>query len=163
MPAGSGGYGALEANYGLGLDQIVGATLANCDGKLVSADEEMLEAIRGGGGCIGVITDLTIKTYPLKGVLGGVIVYKTEDLPTTLQQFSRGYRALEQEGLPSALGIQQALCQLRRTLDDDGLIFLQCCAAESPCPRTTTARMFDWVSRCDQRLDARVHCTAGEV
>ncbi|KAI1878353.1 uncharacterized protein JN550_000535 [Neoarthrinium moseri] len=104
-----GGYGALEANYGLGVDQIIGATLVNPQGELVTADTEMLEAIRGGGGCLGVIVDLTVKTYPLKEVLGGVIVYKSQELSATLHMFSSGYKALAKNGLPKSLGIQQSV------------------------------------------------------
>lgn len=63
-----GGYGPFVANYGLGVDQILGATVINCKGHIVEADESMLEAIRGGGGCIGVIADITIKVYPLEQV-----------------------------------------------------------------------------------------------
>lgn len=63
-----GGYGPFAANYGLGVDQILGAKLVNCEGEVVDADESMLVAIRGGGGCLGVIVELTIKVYPLKQV-----------------------------------------------------------------------------------------------
>ncbi|KAI1338660.1 D-lactate dehydrogenase [Xylariaceae sp. FL0016] len=104
-----GGYGPFEANYGLGVDQIIGATLVNCDGKVVTADEAMLDAIRGGGGCLGVIVEMTIKTYPLEKVLNGVIVFKASDLQATLRKFTEGYRCLIQEGLPGELGIQQAI------------------------------------------------------
>lgn len=60
-----GGYGNLSSNYGLGVDQIVGANVVNHEGKIVEADENLLEGIRGGGGTFGVIVDLTIKVYQL--------------------------------------------------------------------------------------------------
>lgn len=63
-----GGYGPFSANYGLGLDQIIGARVVNGKGELVVADEEMLKGIRGAGGNLGVIVELTIKVYPLKSV-----------------------------------------------------------------------------------------------
>ncbi len=64
-----GGYGPFIANYGLGVDQILGAKLVNHGGKIVEADPDMLRAIRGGGGMLGVIVELTIKVYPLEKVM----------------------------------------------------------------------------------------------
>ena len=63
-----GGYGPATTNFGLGVDQIVGAKLVNWKGELVEADAEILKGIRGGGGNFGVIVELTIKVYPLNGV-----------------------------------------------------------------------------------------------
>lgn len=63
-----GGYGPFAANYGLGVDQIVGARVVNAAGQIVQADEDMLVALRGGGGAVGVIVEVTIKVYALKSV-----------------------------------------------------------------------------------------------
>jgi FAD/FMN-containing dehydrogenase len=63
-----GGYGPFSAHWGLGVDQIIGATVVNAEGELVSADEDLLHGIRGAGGAFGVIVDLTIKVYPLTSV-----------------------------------------------------------------------------------------------
>jgi FAD/FMN-containing dehydrogenase len=70
-----GGYGPFSTSHGLGVDQIVGAKIVNPKGELVDADEELLQGIRGGGGIFGVITELTIKVYPLKEV-SKPIIYK---------------------------------------------------------------------------------------
>ena len=63
-----GGYGPFLANFGLGVDQIVGAKLVNHEGEIVQANTEVLRAIRGGGGTIGVIVELTVKVYQLEKV-----------------------------------------------------------------------------------------------
>lgn len=63
-----GGYGLLSAHYGLGVDQILAARVVNANGDLVDADECMLKGIRGGGGTLGVIVELTIRVYPLEKV-----------------------------------------------------------------------------------------------
>lgn len=63
-----GGYGPFVANYGLGVDQILGAKVVGWEGKVLDADETMLEAIRGGGGSLGVIVEMTIKVYELSQV-----------------------------------------------------------------------------------------------
>lgn len=61
-----GGYGPLAGKYGLGADQIVKAQYVNAQGNLVEANDAALRVIRGGGGTLGILTELTIKTYPLK-------------------------------------------------------------------------------------------------
>jgi FAD/FMN-containing dehydrogenase len=63
-----GGYGPFSSHWGLGVDQILGATIVNADGEIQRADQELLKGIRGAGGLFGVIADLTIKVYPLTGV-----------------------------------------------------------------------------------------------
>lgn len=63
-----GGYGPFAANFGLGVDQIVGARVVNGNGELIDADQDMLKGIRGGGGNLGVVVQLTIKVYPLQKV-----------------------------------------------------------------------------------------------
>jgi FAD/FMN-containing dehydrogenase len=63
-----GGYGSFSSHWGLGADQILGATVVNPDGEIVTADETLLEGIRGAGGLFGVIIDLTIKIYPITSV-----------------------------------------------------------------------------------------------
>jgi len=63
-----GGYGPFSANYGLGLDNIIGAKVVNWKGEVVDADQRMLRGIRGAGGFIGVIVEFDIKVYPLKSV-----------------------------------------------------------------------------------------------
>jgi hypothetical protein len=127
-----GGYGPLSANYGLGADQIQRAKLVNAQGKIIDADEKLLKGLRGGGGTFGVIVELTIKVYPLETVsihiyslssidrfhlltlpqaLGGLILYQSEDLVSTIKQFNDGYRTLsaQEGGLPPALGANQAV------------------------------------------------------
>lgn len=63
-----GGYGPLTSHYGLGVDQIIGAKIVNASGEVQTADEEILIGIRGGGGSLGIITELTIKVYPVPKV-----------------------------------------------------------------------------------------------
>ncbi len=63
-----GGYGPSSAWAGLGVDQIVAARIVDAEGELVDAAEKALRGIRGGGGNFGVVTDITIKVYPLEEV-----------------------------------------------------------------------------------------------
>lgn len=63
-----GGFGPMSQNYGLGVDQILGAKIVNAEGQIVDVDEKLLSGIRGGGGAFGIIVELTIKVYPLAHV-----------------------------------------------------------------------------------------------
>ena len=63
-----GGYGPFSSRWGLGADQILGATVVNPEGEIITADEVLLKGIRGAGGVFGVIVDVTVKVYPLKKV-----------------------------------------------------------------------------------------------
>jgi FAD/FMN-containing dehydrogenase len=63
-----GGYGPFSSHWGLGVDQILGATVINPDGEIIAADEALLQGIRGAAGLFGMIVDLTIKVYPLTTV-----------------------------------------------------------------------------------------------
>lgn len=64
-----GGYGLQSSLLGLGVDQIVGATIVNADGDVIEADDNLLWGIRGAGTALGIITGLKIKTYPFQPVL----------------------------------------------------------------------------------------------
>lgn len=66
-----GGYGPFSAHWGLGVDQIIGATVVNPDGEIIQADEALLEGIRGAGGLYGVILELVVKVYPISKVWPG--------------------------------------------------------------------------------------------
>lgn len=63
-----GGYGPFSSNWGLGVDQIVAATVLDASGTIVEADKNLLKSIRGAGGAFAIILDVTINVYPLKTV-----------------------------------------------------------------------------------------------
>lgn len=62
------GLGPYMHSYGIGADQIVGARVVNAKGKLVDANREMLKGLRGGGGNVGVVTELQVKAHPFQQV-----------------------------------------------------------------------------------------------
>ncbi|KAJ5658894.1 hypothetical protein N7507_005345 [Penicillium longicatenatum] len=102
-----GGYGMLSSKYGLGVDQILGATVIDAQGVVREADETMLTAIRGAGGIVGVIAELKIRIYPLDQVLAGAIIYQPTDLGATIQNFNDQLRESKKHGLPPALALYQ--------------------------------------------------------
>ncbi|KAJ5921424.1 6-hydroxy-D-nicotine oxidase [Penicillium verhagenii] len=102
-----GGYGPFSSHWGLGVDQIIGASVINPDGEIIEADEDLLEGIRGAGGVFGVIVDVTIKVYPLTGILAGPIVFDSSDIVTSFTKFNAAFTNLEEtDELPPYLTLQ---------------------------------------------------------
>jgi FAD/FMN-containing dehydrogenase len=58
-----GGIGILGRRHGLTCDQVVAAEVVLADGSAIAADDDLLWALRGaGGGQLGVVTSLTLRT-----------------------------------------------------------------------------------------------------
>ncbi|CAG8339430.1 unnamed protein product [Penicillium salamii] len=103
-----GGYGPFSGHWGLGVDQILGATIINHDGEILKAEESILRGIRGAGGLFGVILDLTIKVYPMTSLLAGPIIFDSTDIIKSVVNFNKAYSELQRsEELPPQLTIQQ--------------------------------------------------------
>ncbi|KAJ5380059.1 uncharacterized protein N7496_002487 [Penicillium cataractarum] len=77
-------------------------------GDLVEADEGMLEVIRGAGGTIGVVVEMTIAVFPLKEV-SGIVAFSSVDMASTVRRFTVAYQAMMKDGIDRALGIQQSI------------------------------------------------------
>lgn len=64
-----------SAQFGFGSDNILSARIVTADGSLIQANDninqELFWAIRGAGQFFGVVTELTIRTYPLS-ILGSI-------------------------------------------------------------------------------------------
>ena len=103
-----GGYGSLNALFGLALDNVVRAELVLADGRAVvaSATEhpDLFWAIRGGGGNFGVVTSLTVRLHPAKPIVGGTILFAWSEAAAVL----RGYQKLMQSA-PDEFSVQAGL------------------------------------------------------
>ncbi|KAF5677821.1 6-hydroxy-D-nicotine oxidase [Fusarium circinatum] len=108
-----GGYGPLTSHYGLGVDQIIRAKIVNSQGEVQDANEELLVGIRGGGGSLGVIVELTIKIYPIDKILSSMILYDSSDLSAALTSYTQHYENLLESGqLPVYLQLQPMIAQM---------------------------------------------------
>jgi FAD/FMN-containing dehydrogenase len=82
-----GGIGHLTAQHGLTCDNLVGAELVTPDGSVVEADEELLWALRGGGGNFGVATRLEFRLHPLDRVVGGLLTFGGDGVREAFRAF----------------------------------------------------------------------------
>jgi FAD binding domain-containing protein/berberine-like enzyme len=86
-----GGIGYLARGCGLSCDNLVSADVVTADGRLLVASEDehddLLWALRGGGGNFGVVTSLEFRLHPIKDIYGGPMFYELRDAGTVLQFF----------------------------------------------------------------------------
>ncbi|KAF7327985.1 D-lactate dehydrogenase [Mycena kentingensis (nom. inval.)] len=102
-----GGYGPLASTYGLGVDQIVGATVVTADGNIVEADAELLKGIRGAGGNFGVIVELQVKVHKLENFLSGMIMFEASDIAASFKNYNTKLAELAaKEPIPDTLDLQ---------------------------------------------------------
>lgn len=73
-----GGFGSLSKTFGTGAGNLLEAEIVTADGqiRIVNAwrDSDLFHALRGGGGgTFGVVTRLTLRTYPLPQTIGAIL------------------------------------------------------------------------------------------
>ncbi len=87
-----GGVGPLMGRHGLGCDNVLAVEMVLADGRRVVADADrhadLFWALRGGGGNFGVATAFTLKTHPVREILGGNLVYRMDE-PAAVLRFYR--------------------------------------------------------------------------
>jgi FAD/FMN-containing dehydrogenase len=86
-----GGYGPLNGQFGLALDNLVEATVVLADGSSVTANEsnhaDLYCVIRGGGGNFGVLASLKTRTHRLSEVRSAFILFPISEAETVLGRY----------------------------------------------------------------------------
>ncbi|HEV7774074.1 MAG TPA: FAD-binding protein [Conexibacter sp.] len=77
-----GGVGWYARSHGLAANRVAAVELVTADGEHVRADADtepdLFWALRGGGGCFGVVTALELELLPIEQVHAGVLFFPLE-------------------------------------------------------------------------------------
>ncbi len=77
-----GGLGWLGRKYGLAADSVRFFEVVTADGRLLRVSEtenpDLFWGLRGGGGCLGMVTAMELQLYPVTTVYGGNLLYPVE-------------------------------------------------------------------------------------
>jgi FAD/FMN-containing dehydrogenase len=129
-----GGIGYLTRGAGLTCDNLISAEVVTADGKVVTTDEhereDLLWALRGGGGNFGVVTSFGFRLHPVAEVYGGPMFFELEDAPA-LFRFFREYMldAPEELGMFPAFQIAPPLPFIPEERHGDTLFAMVACWA----------------------------------
>ncbi|KAG5757677.1 hypothetical protein H9Q72_014180 [Fusarium xylarioides] len=89
-----GGISFLSAQYGLAADNVVSWEMVNWNGTIINVNAktqpELAVALRGSGSQFGIVTQFTVKAYPIGKVWGGIRTYdesKTDALYKAMHEF----------------------------------------------------------------------------
>jgi len=84
-----GGYGALIGRFGLALDNLLAAEVVLADGRIVTAkhdnEEELLWALRGCGGNLGVVTAMEHRLHELPSIRSGMLLFPFAEAKAVLE------------------------------------------------------------------------------
>jgi FAD/FMN-containing dehydrogenase len=86
-----GGIGHLTRKYGLTIDNLLSVDMVLADGRFLSAsaqeNQDLLWAVRGGGGNFGVVTSFLFRLHPVNMVHGGVTFWPLEQAAAVMKQY----------------------------------------------------------------------------
>lgn len=115
-----GGVGPLGRHLGLGASAIRAADLVTAGGDLIRVDQgsdpELLWALKGGGGGLGVVTSLDIDLAPMPDMTAGLMVWPAFRAPEVAHTWARWTRSVPAD-LTSSLRMVQ-------TAPGEGLILI---------------------------------------
>jgi hypothetical protein len=84
-----GGLGWLGRRFGLAAGQVTAVELVDADGRLHRCDEndqpEVLWALRGGGGSLGIVTAIEFRLVPVTRAFAGTVVWDADAAPQVLR------------------------------------------------------------------------------
>ena len=103
-----GGIGWLMRRHGATVDNLLGAEVVTVDDSTITADEELLWGLRGGGGNFGIVTAFEYRLHPVgPTVLAGPLYHSLEDGPEVLR-FYRDFIADAPDELTTIVNLRPA-------------------------------------------------------
>jgi hypothetical protein len=123
----SGGFGSFSKNFGLAAASLLEAEVVTADGQVRIANActnpDLFWALKGGGGgSLGVVTRLTLKTHPLPNFLGGAFGNIEASTPEAYKRLIAQFMALlSRQALQPALGRVGALPPRQRARHRNGV------------------------------------------
>jgi FAD/FMN-containing dehydrogenase len=107
-----GGIGWTMRKFGLACDNLIAADVVTADGRLVHAsesdDNDLLWALRGGGGNFGIVTQFEFELHPLGPmVYAGPIFYPAEAAHELLHTF-RDWAAVAPDDITAIVNLTTA-------------------------------------------------------
>ena len=86
-----GGIGYLCRGHGFSCDNLISADVVTADGRMVVASDrehdDLIWAIRGGGGNFGVVTSFEFALHPVDTIYGGPMFFELEDAGDVLRWY----------------------------------------------------------------------------
>jgi FAD/FMN-containing dehydrogenase len=86
-----GGLGHLTRKYGLTIDNLLSVDVVLADGRFLTAsaqeNQDLLWAVRGGGGNFGVVTSFLFRLHPVNMVHGGVTFWPLEQAAPVMKKY----------------------------------------------------------------------------
>lgn len=88
-----GGIGWYARKHGMACHTIIAAEVVLPDGELVRVDEhnnpELLWVLRGAGGNVGIVTELTLRLFPIETAYAGMLLWDLDRAPEVLHAWAR--------------------------------------------------------------------------
>ncbi|KAI1267561.1 putative FAD-binding oxidoreductase [Xylariaceae sp. FL1019] len=86
-----GGLSWLTDLYGLACDNVVNFEVLLANGTFVNANvlenNNLYKALKGGTNNFGIVTEFTLRNYPLGQIWGGIKTYTIQDLPAIMKAY----------------------------------------------------------------------------
>lgn len=94
-----GGIGWMVRRFGLTIDSLVAAEIVGGNGEILRTDDDpdLLWAIRGGGGNMGVVTEFTFSAVPISTVYAGTVTYRAKRIGQLLAAWRAHIRSAPED------------------------------------------------------------------
>jgi acyl-CoA synthetase (AMP-forming)/AMP-acid ligase II/FAD/FMN-containing dehydrogenase len=149
-----GGYGWRCRKWGLTCDHIVGAEVVLSDGSMVEVSEDrhqdLLWALRGGGGNFGVVTKFRLRLRDAGPVLVRTGLYAGDDVTAALQCY-RAFTPTLSDDCHLLGGLRHARPEdpISPTLADRPVLdFIAVCSADDAASLDESSALFAAMPRC---------------